>query len=933
MKKTFIIISGALVACAIANCEPISQGAQSKILKKLGETPISFEPNRGQVPGGTDPGNVQFISRGLRHDLSFTASGAKLNIAANDRGDVTLIDLRFVNANAAPRLAGVDELGFRSHYFIGSDPQKWIKDIPNFSAVRYNQVWKGVDVVFYGNESRMEYDMVVAPGTDPKNAVVAFGTAQGLQINSQGDLVLHFAQGDVLQHKPVVYQDIENQRKEIPARYAIAGNRVSFEIGEYDKSRELIIDPKLSFSIPRLDNTNTYLTGTGMAVDGSGNIYASGTTIPVRVDANASNFQKTAWVHKLDRAGNIITRYTLVAVDGPMVSNAIAVDASGNMYVTGTTTSPGQLPGSALGFQKTLGGGTDAYLVRVNSNIALAYGTYIGGSSPDSGNAVAVDNSGHAYVAGSTTSSNFPNTIGRLYMGGTDAFLTRIDTNQSGAASLSYSVLVGGSGSDSAQGVAIDSSGNAYLAGVTASTDFQPTSLTGYNTSKATANPDGFLVKLNSAGSTASYVTFYPFGPVNGIALDGSFNAYVTGQTNGAISTNSVTQGYQLSGGAGHAFVAKFNTNTSGVSSLLYATYLAGAGADNGLSITTDGGRTAYVVGSTASANFPLANPVQPTYGGGASNAFLSVLDTGVRGIPSLTFSTFLGGSGTDSGNAVAVNLYKNPSLVGTTSSANFPATPGNPDGLTDPRPFAAKYLFEAVPIGHVDTPVNGATNQSGAIGFTGWAVSTITVANVALCREPVTGENPNVTDPHCLLAAPSPGGLVYLGNATLVPGARPDVAAAFPGYPNNNWGWGAQVLTNFLPDSNGDGGRGNGTYKLHAIAADPEGLSIDIGTTTMSANNAGSVFPFGTIDTPGEGATVSGAVQNFGWALTPQPNIIPIDGSTITVIISGLCSGVPLTCGPTANHRPSDRVQRPPCRYSVFFSWLPEYRRSGWAF
>jgi hypothetical protein len=162
------------------------------------------------------------------------------------------------------------------------------------------------------------------------------------------------------------------------------------------------------------------------------------------------------------------------------------------------------------------------------------------------------------------------------------------------------------------------------------------------------------------------------------------------------------------------------------------------------------------------------------------------------------------------------------------------------------------------------------------------WALSSITVAKVALCREPVTGEA-NVTDPHCLLSS-SLTGLVFLGNAVLVPGVRPDVAAAFPGYPNNNWGWGAQVLTNFLPGTNGLP-LGNGTYKLHAIAADPAGFSTDLGTTTISANNAASILPFGTIDTPAQGETISGTdYVNFGWVVTPQPNIVPIDGSTITV-------------------------------------------------
>jgi hypothetical protein len=229
---------------------------------------------------------------------------------------------------------------------------------------------------------------------------------------------------------------------------------------------------------------------------------------------------------------------------------------------------------------------------------------------------------------------------------------------------------------------------------------------------------------------------------------------------------------------------------------------------------------------------------------------------------------------------------------VGATASPNFPVPAGKAlDPGTDTRAFASKILFEAPPFGVIDTPTNGSTGLSGAINFTGWALSRITVAQVAMCREPVNGEAAS-TDPHCLLNS-SPTGLVYLGNAVFVPGVRPDVAAAFPGYPNNNWGWGAQILTNFLPGTNGSP-MGNGTYKLHAIAADPEGLATDLGTRTISVNNAASILPFGTIDTPGQGQTVSGTITNFGWVLTPQPNIVPIDGSTITVRIDGQAFGHP---------------------------------------
>jgi Viral BACON domain len=241
-------------------------------------------------------------------------------------------------------------------------------------------------------------------------------------------------------------------------------------------------------------------------------------------------------------------------------------------------------------------------------------------------------------------------------------------------------------------------------------------------------------------------------------------------------------------------------------------------------------------------------------------------------------------------GTPVIVVVTANPTgLVIGSYAANLTIAPATGTTLTIP----VTLNVGGSPFGHIDTPTSGSTALSGAINFTGWALSPLTVSRVALCREPVTGEA-NVLDPNCL-ASSSSTGLLFLGNAVQVPFVRPDVAGAFPGFPNNNWGWGAQVLTNFLP---GTGGLplGNGTYNLHAIAADPRGLSNDLGTTTISVNNAASILPFGTIDTPAQGQTVSGSnFINFGWVVTPQPNIVPIDGSTITVHIDGVPVGHPV--------------------------------------
>jgi hypothetical protein len=226
---------------------------------------------------------------------------------------------------------------------------------------------------------------------------------------------------------------------------------------------------------------------------------------------------------------------------------------------------------------------------------------------------------------------------------------------------------------------------------------------------------------------------------------------------------------------------------------------------------------------------------------------------------------------------------WGNPVITGQTDSADFPVTPGSPlDGGTDPRAFLTKFYYEAAPFGNLDTPKNGTTNASGAVAVTGWALSPIALGSIGIWRNPVNGEGTGAN------------GLVFVVNTDQVAGARPDIATLYPNYPNNNYGWGVQVLTNELP---GTGGLplGNGSYTFHALAVDNDGLTTDIGQTSITVDNTTSKLPFGTIDTPVAGGTVSGSYVNFGWVLTPEPANIPISGSTIEVYIDNIAVGHPV--------------------------------------
>ena len=448
-------------------------------------------------------------------------------------------------------------------------------------------------------------------------------------------------------------------------------------------------------------------------------------------------------------------------------------------------------------------------------------------------------------------------------------------------ASLIYSYLVGGSGNDVATSIARDGNGSLYIGGSSQSVNFLPNPNFGFNSTNQSATSNGFLLKEN--GTTATYLTFFIGGPINAVAVDSGQQAYVTGETSGPIPTNGINQGYGTTGGAGHAFVARFDTTANSSPSLVYSSYLAGGAQDAGTGIGVDSSHNATVVGTTTSSNFPTAgSPVQATLHG-TQDAFVAKVNTAASGTSSLVYSSFLGGSGVDSASAVGMTPYGNPVITGQTDSPDFPVVPGSVDGQSDYRAFVTKLYYEAPPFGTMDTPTANQANVAGALGVTGWALSTIGVGTIGVWRNPVAGETPYSN------------GLVFIGNAVQTAGSRPDVAADYPNYPNNNYGWGIQVLTNELPGTNGKP-MGNGTYTFHAIAVDNDGETADIGDKTFSVNNAGSVAPFGTIDTPAQGGTASGtAFVNFGWALTPQPNMIPTDGSTISVYIDSKPVGHPV--------------------------------------
>ncbi len=628
--------------------------------------PISFEPNVGQAPGRFD-----FVARGRGYGMAINATGASLALGSKSQDHVRM---QLVGAIPSATPSAHASLPGTVNYFIGDSASKWRSDVPTYGRVMYQGILPGIDITYHGSDAgTLEYDFTIAPGTNTDDIRVRFAGADDVALKG-GRLVITTAHGAVTQDAPVLFQTIGGERVRIEGGFTRAGNEVGFEVGEYDHTRPLVIDPTLVYS--------TYLggasadTGFGITVDRTGAAYVTGQTgsvnFPTKAPIQGSSAGSfDAFVTKLDPTGSTLIFSTYLGGSGSDIARGIAVDGAGAVYVTGSTIStdfPTQAP-----FQGSNAGANDAFVTKLNDKgSALLYSTYLGGPSSgaaqgnDVGLGIAVDGTGAAYVAGYTFSTAFPTQVPfqGSSAGGADAFVTKL--NPAGSA-LPYSTYLGGSGDDTAQGIAVDGTGAAYITGDTWPGAVAFPTQNPFQASNG-GGPDAYVTKLAPSGSTLTYSTYLGGSGGDtgyGIALDSSDAAYVVGNTD---STNFPTMNplQATNAGSGDAFVTKLNAPGS---ALTYSTYLGGSGGEIGYGIATDPAGSAYVTGSTASTNFPTQTPLQGT-NAGSGDAFISALDSAGA---FLTFSTFFGGSGGDSARGIAVDPNGAAYVTGSTTSTNFP--------------------------------------------------------------------------------------------------------------------------------------------------------------------------------------------------------------------------------------------------------------------
>jgi hypothetical protein len=656
-----------------------SAAPTSRAAVGFGGLPLMFEANRGQVADG----RVKFVSRNKGYTLFLTPDGATLSLrsrpnargadaTAGEGGATSVIRMKLEGARNSARVVGEEELKGKVNYIRGRDPRSWRTGVETFGRVRYRDVYKGVELVYYGNRGDVEYDFVIAPGADPK--AIRF-TLEGapVSLGDEGDLLLQTGGGALKLKKPILYQHVGGARREVEGGYVLGENgAVSFRVGRYDRSRPLVIDPVLSYAtFFGGESDNNYETD--IAVDSQGSAYVVGfTNSPETFPTTPGAFRRVdteqdgdTFVAKLTPDGSSFVYSTFI---GSAFARSIALDAAGNAYVTGIA---GKDFPIRNGFQtvpaETVTGPelVDAFVAKLNANGSdILYSSFLGGNDADHAFSIATDAQGNAYVSGETASTDFPITQGAARTTNLannnlfkyDGFVTKINTNAAGASSLVYSTYA-----DVGRAVAVDSQGNAYAAG---------SDIVYHKQSLIKLNPTGTAFVYNFAvNGDASDNSTRALWYVKDIAVDAAGSVYFTGSTPTASAAFPTTNGVQTSFGGGQldAFVAKLNAAGTAVT---YSTYLGGSGNEAGRGIIVDAAGNAYVTGNTTSQNFPLRDALQPRHNGGIpdspdivtfetggpTDAFVSKVNTTASGAASLVFSTYYGFDRNETGNSIALD-------------------------------------------------------------------------------------------------------------------------------------------------------------------------------------------------------------------------------------------------------------------------------------
>jgi hypothetical protein len=653
------------------------EAQKEQILKKAYRVQVPFIENKGQV----DSKEVRFYAKTFGGAIFVEKNGClTYSLPTKDKKGIVIKE---IFTDKAVKLEGLKPSPTRVNYFIGKDKNKWKTDIPTYGSISLGEIYKGIELKLKAYGNNVEKLFTVLPKENPEKIKIKVKGSKGLKVNEQGELEVKTELGSIKFTKPIAYQETGEKKNTVEVAYALyEGNVYGFKVGDYDKKQALIIDPLLA---------STFIGGSGeddglsIALDAGGNVYVAGWTssssYPTTPDGYNMSFNgggTDVFVSKLDSSLHSLLASTFIGGNDYDWGDSIALDAGGNVYVTGGTYSS-DYPTTPGAYDISYNGNGDVFVLKLDSALHSILGsTFIGGSGNDHGRSVALDISGNVYVYGETSSSDYPATpdsYDTSYNGTGDVFVSKLDSTLH---SLLVSTFIGGSGSEFnwwGSSIVLDGSGNVYVIGETNSSDY-PSTPGAYDTSYngiGNGLPDVFVAKLDSTLSSLLASTFIggsgnDYG--NSIALDAGRNVYVTGSTTSSDYPTTVGSYDTSYNGNGDVFVSKLDSN---LSSLLASTFIGGNHDDYGRSIALDGNGNVYVTGETYSSDYPTTVGSYDTSHNGIQEIFIAKLDSTLS---SLLAGTFIGGSSFEESWSIALDASGNVYVTGNTSSSDYPTTP-----------------------------------------------------------------------------------------------------------------------------------------------------------------------------------------------------------------------------------------------------------------
>jgi hypothetical protein len=685
----FSALLAAVVAGSLFAGERSTEPAATKAREALRELPIRFEPNLGRQDSG-----VRFSARAGGYILSLKSREAVLSVPGREVG------ISLVKSNPSPKIEGSSLLRSTSNYFLGNQKESWRTSVPQYSRVRYAEVYPGIDLVYYGNQNHLEYDFVLRPGADPRRIRMKFRGANRLSLTREGDLRLELAGRELVQKKPLVYQQETGSGvlHEVSGRYTLIGkNLVGIKLGSYDRSRPLVIDPVLVYS--SLLGASSQDAITCVKVDQAGMVYVAGYVGSNELTGTDGSYQAASaggqdiFVAKLDpqqSGADSLLYLTYIGGAGAEAPNGMALDDQGSVYLTGWTNSF-DFPPAGASYQTQLSGGVgqDAFVLKLNPSVAgpeaLVYSTYLGGTGTEAGCGVGADQAGAIYVVGTTESADFPLAGAPIQnggWGGRDAFIAKLDPSQLPyTATLVYSSYMGGENLDDGRAIVVADTDRIWITGSTLSAAY-PVTGNAFQTDYH-GNGDAFvsLLDISKPGYDALLYSTYIGGAdddeAQGLALDSAGRVLVAGFT---LSSDfpTTTNAVQLNpGGNGDAFLIRLDPAKSGLAAATYSTYLGGSEGDVAFGVAADTTDNVYVTGYTLSPDFPVTVGALQNYWGGGINAFFTQIDLSVPPGQALVQSTYIGQAAVTVGNSIAASKDGKIYVAGSTEEPSFGVSDG----------------------------------------------------------------------------------------------------------------------------------------------------------------------------------------------------------------------------------------------------------------